>query len=146
VSREAASFPTPRPQPGDALPELVLPLTASVIVAGAIASRDFMPVHHDKAYARAQGAPDVFMNILTSNGTVSRYVTDWAGPEARLTRIAIRLGAPALPGDSLRFSGRVASVERRGDEDVIEVDLRGATAIGDHVTGRVTLTLPVAAA
>ena len=29
-------------------------------VAGAIASRDFMPVHHDRAYANAQGAPPDF--------------------------------------------------------------------------------------
>jgi len=127
---------------GDALPDFELPLTASVIVAGAIASRDFMPVHHDKAYANAQGAPDIFMNILTTNGTVARYVTDWAGPEAALERIAIRLGAPALPGDTLRLSGEVSRVEPVGNLLRIEVELRGTTRIGDHVTGTVTLTLP----
>ena len=127
---------------GDALPELAVPLTASVIVSGAIASRDFMPVHHDRAYANAQGAPDIFMNILTTNGYVSRFVTDWAGPDARLTKIAIRLGAPAIPGTTLRFSGTVASAVREDDHAVIEVALRGSTEIGDHVTGTVTLTLP----
>jgi acyl dehydratase len=127
---------------GQELPTLDVPLTASVIVAGAIASRDFMPVHHDKGYANAQGAPDVFMNILTTNGYVSRFVTDWAGPDAALRRIAIRLGVPALPGHTLRFTGAVRRVERDGDEQVIEVDIRGATEIGDHVTGQVTLTLP----
>ncbi|MAG32741.1 MAG: acyl dehydratase [Deltaproteobacteria bacterium] len=127
---------------GDALPDFELPLTASVIAAGAIASRDFMPVHHDKAYAQSQGAPDVFMNILTTNGYVSRYVTDWAGPEAMVKKIAIRLGAPALPNDTMRFSGSVKRVEQDGGEGSIEVELRGATAIGDHVTGTVELTLP----
>jgi len=101
-----------------------------------------MPVHHDKAYANAQGAPDIFMNILTTNGTVARYVTDWAGPEAALERIAIRLGAPALPGDTLRLSGEVSRVEPVGNLLRIEVELRGTTRIGDHVTGTVTLTLP----
>ena len=67
---------------GDALPELAIPLTTSLIVSGAIASRDFTPVHHDKAAAQASGVPDVFMNILTTNGLVGRYVTDWAGPES----------------------------------------------------------------
>ncbi|MHB8466898.1 MAG: MaoC/PaaZ C-terminal domain-containing protein [Acidimicrobiales bacterium] len=130
-------------RPGDVLPPFELTLTASVIVAGAIASRDFMPVHHDRAYAIAQGAPDIFMNILTTNGYVARYITDWAGPEAMLTRIAIRLGVPALPGTTLTFAGHVAGTERRGAEGVVEVELRGTTDIGDHVTGTVSLTLPV---
>jgi acyl dehydratase len=127
---------------GDELPSLEVPITASVIVAGAIASRDFMPVHHDKAYANQQGAPDIFMNILTTNGYVSRFVTDWAGPEARLTKIAIRLGVPVFPGHTLRFTGSVAAIETGDDEDTIELTVRGANELGDHVTGTVVLTLP----
>ena len=129
---------------GDALPELVVPLTASVIVAGAIASRDFMPVHHDRAYANAQGAPDIFMNILTTNGYVSRFITDWTGPDAQVTKISIRLGAPAIPGTTLRFTGEVARTGREGDKGLVEVAIRGITEIGDHVTGTVELYLPVA--
>ena len=55
---------------GDELPVFELPVTSTVIVAGAIASRDFMPAHHDRDFARGQGAPDIFMNILTTNGYV----------------------------------------------------------------------------
>lgn len=128
---------------GDVLPELDIPITPSVIVAGAIASRDFMPVHHDRDFAQAQGAPDIFMNILTSNGIVSRFVTDWSGPETMIRKIAIRLGVPALPGMSLLLSGEVRATERRDGEGWIEVELRGTTPIGDHVTGTVELTLPL---
>jgi len=128
---------------GDALPEFELNVTSTVIVAGAIASRDFMPAHHDAVFARAQGAPDMFMNILTTNGYVARYVTDWAGPEAMLTKIAIRLGAPAVPGKPLRFSGQVASKRAAGDVCEIEVSVRAANELGDHATGAVTLTLPL---
>ena len=78
---------------GDELPTFELPVTSTVVVAGAIASRDFMPAHHDPAFAKAQGAPDIFMNIFTTNGYVTRFITDWAGPEARVRRMAIRLGA-----------------------------------------------------
>ena len=128
---------------GDALPTFELPITPSVIVAGAIASRDFMPVHHDRSYAIGQGAPDIFMNILTTNGYVSRYVTDWAGPEAMLEKIAIRLGVPALPDMTLRFTGKVVRTERRGDLGVLEIETTGTTEIGDHVTGSVVLNLPI---
>ena len=127
---------------GDELPAFELPVTATVIVAGAIASRDFMPAHHDIEFARGQGAPDIFMNILTTNGYVARFVTDWAGPEARLQRIALRLGAPAVPGKPLRFSGRVVAVREEGDERNIDVEIRAANDLGDHATGNVQLSLP----
>src|SRR5688572_20297357 len=127
---------------GDELPPFDLPLTASVIVAGAIASRDFMPVHHDRAYANSQGAPDIFMNILTTNGYVARFITDWAGPEAMLEKISIRLGAPACPDDTMRFTGTITRTERRADLGVVEVALQGVNKFGAHVTGTAVLTLP----
>ena len=127
---------------GDELPPFELALTSTMVVAGAIASRDFMPAHYDPAFAKAQGAPDIFMNILTTNGYVSRYVTDWAGPEAIVKRIAIRLGAPAIPGKTLRFSGRVAAKREAGDECVLELAVRAANDLGDHATGTVVVTLP----
>ena len=128
---------------GDELPVFVLPVTTTMIVSGAIASRDFMPAHHDPDFARAQGAPHMFMNILTTNGYVARFVTDWAGPEARLCNIKIRLGAPAVPGKPLRFSGRVEKVSEDRDERVIEVSVRAANELGDHATGTVLLGLPL---
>ena len=128
---------------GDELPPLDLPVTSTLIVAGAIASRDFMPAHHDREFAIAQGAPDMFMNIFTTNGYVSRFVTDWAGPEAMVRSIAIRLGAPAIPGQPLRFSGQVAQMSHEGDECVIEVAVRAANDLGDHATGTVVVTLPL---
>jgi len=127
---------------GEVLAPFELDVTATVVVAGAIASRDFMPAHHDRDYARAQGAPDVFMNILTTNGYVARYVTDWAGPEAMLRGIAIRLGAPAVPGHALRFTGQVTREGREEGERLREVAVRAASDLGDHATGTVTLTLP----
>ncbi len=128
---------------GDELPPFELPVTSTVIVAGAIASRDFMPAHHDREFAMAHGAPDVFMNIFTTNGYVSRFVTDWAGPEAMVRSIAIRLGAPAIPGKSLRFSGQVAQTSHEGDECVIEVAVRAMNELGAHATGTVVVSLPL---
>ena len=103
-------------------------IDTTLIAMGAVyASHDFMPVHHDPEYARAQGAPDIFMNILTTNGYVSRYVTDWAGPRARLRRIDIRLGGPCVPGKILHFSGRVSNDDVVGDdENAIRLEREGA--------------------
>jgi acyl dehydratase len=130
---------------GDVLPELSIEVTATRIVAGAIATRDFMPVHHDRAYANAQGAPDIFMNIISTNAHCSRYLTDWAGPDVMVRRLAIRLGVPCFPGSVLTFTGTVTGVERRGGEDVVEVAFCASNALGDHATGTATLTLPAGA-
>ncbi len=123
---------------GDELPELPISITTSLVVGGALASRDFTPVHHDRTAAQATGLQDVFMNILTTNGLVGRYVTDWAGPDALVRKLAIKLGTPNLPGDTLTFTGKVASVE---DEEVT-VEVVGKNSWGDHVTGSVRVALP----
>jgi acyl dehydratase len=127
---------------GEALPPLDLDVTATLIVAGAIASRDFMPVHHDRDYAQGQGAPDIFMNILTSNGYVSRYVTDWAGGDAQLRQVPTRLGAPAVPDKALRFRGHVVADTPAGAVRQVEVALRAHSDLGTHVSARVLLDLP----
>ena len=125
---------------GDALPELPIELTVSRIVAGAIVSRDFTPVHHSKKAAQDAGMQDVFMNILTTNGLVGRFVTDWAGADSRITGVSIKLGAPNLPGDTMTLSGKVAEVDR--ETGTVVVDVVGANSWGHHVTGTVTLSLP----
>lgn len=128
---------------GDEVPAFELPLSYTRIVAGAIASRDFMPAHHEKEYAVAQGAPHIFVNIMTSNGLVARYLTDWAGPEAMLRSIKVRLGVPAIVGHVLTFTGRIESVRTEGDEGLVEVALEASTELGAHATGTATLSLPL---
>ena len=123
---------------GDELPALDIPLTRTLIVATAIASRDYQDVHHDPGLAQERGSKDIFMNILSTNGFVGRFVTDWAGPDAVLKKVAIRLGAPNYPGDTMTMTGSVTAK----DDGRVEVMLRGANSLGDHVTGTVTLELP----
>lgn len=125
---------------GDELPELVLDLTPTLIVSTAIATRDYQDVHHDRDLAKQKGSKDIFMNILTTNGFVGRFVTDWAGPEALLRRVSIRLGAPNYPYDTMRITGRVTA--RDEDERTVEVEVAGRNGLGDHVTGTVLLELP----
>ncbi|MBT2384445.1 MaoC/PaaZ C-terminal domain-containing protein [Streptomyces sp. ISL-11] len=132
---------------GDELPALTIPVTRTLVVAGAIASRDYQDVHHDVEAARAKGSPDIFMNILTTNGLVGRYITDYFGPEATLLKVSIRLGVPNYPGDVLTLTGRIVSVsdhahDSHGVPVEAEVAVRGANGLGRHVTGTVIVTVP----
>jgi acyl dehydratase len=127
---------------GDEVAPLDVAITTTMIVAGAIASRDFMPVHHDRAYADKQGSPNLFMNILTTNGYCVRFLTDWAGPEAMVKNLSIRLGVPSFPDDPLRFTGTVTGkTEGSGGENFVEVTFQGANSLGNHVSGTAVLSL-----
>ncbi|MEU7636396.1 MaoC family dehydratase [Streptomyces sp. NPDC039016] len=129
------------PHPGQELPPRTLPVTRTLIVSGALASRDYQDVHHDAEAAREKGSPDIFMNILTTNGLVGRYLTDHFGPRCVLRKVAIRLGAPNYPGDTMVLSGTVTAV----DGDLVEVRVVGANGLGNHVTGTVTVRLEAVA-
>ncbi len=125
---------------GDELPPLAIPITVQLITGGAIATRDYFPGHHDLEAARALGSLHIFMNILTTNGLVERYVEGWAGPQCRLATLKIKLGAPNYPGDTMTFSGAVS--DKREADRSIEVTLKGGNSMGPHVSGTVRVHLP----
>ncbi len=127
-------------QVGDQLPPLEIPLDRTLIVAGAVASRDYQDVHHDTEVAREKGSKDIIMNILTTNGFVGRFVTDWAGPDAMIRAIRIRLGAPNYPGDTMTMTGEVTATD--DNTSTVTVAVRGANSLGDHVSGTVEVGLP----
>jgi len=122
---------------GDVIPPWALPLTTATIVSTAIATRNWHDVHHDRDVAQAAGSKDIFMNILTTNGLVERFVADWAGHDVEIKGIAIRLGAPAHPYDTLTFTGSVSSVEN----GIATIDVTGTVSLGDHVTGTVKVAV-----
>lgn len=128
---------------GQELPRLEIPLTRTLIVATAIASRDYQDVHHDPTLAQQRGSRDIFMNILSTNGFVGRFVTDWCGQDGVIKRVAIRLGAPNYPGDTMVMTGAVTTKRIQDGRGVVEVQVRGSNSLGDHVTGTVFLELPI---
>ena len=125
---------------GDALPELAIEMTSTLIIAGALASNDYTPVHHDKQAAQAQGLPDVIMNVLTTNGWVSRYVTDWAGPNAVIKKLGVKLGAPNVPGDTMKLTGKV--LQKDEEQSVIDIEVIGKNSWGAHATASISVALP----
>jgi acyl dehydratase len=126
---------------GDEITPMDVPVTTTLIVAGAIASRDYMPVHHDRDFANSQGSKDIFLNILTTNGLCVKFLHDWAGPEAMVKKLSIRLGVPAYPNDPLRFEGSVTGKSVADGEGLVEVTFKGTNSLGDHVKGTAVLSL-----
>jgi uncharacterized protein len=151
------ALPAWRAAPQAALPPRVINVTPTLVVAAALATRDYQDVHHDRDRAIAGGAKDIFLNILTTTGLVQQYVAAWAGPGQSIKAISIRLGAPCHAGDTLTLTGEVTSagaggsgddrvdgsVDGRvdgtaeGTERVIAVT--GRCGLGDHVTATVRL-------
>jgi acyl dehydratase len=122
-------------QTGEKLPAWELPITPTLVVSTALATRDFQDVHHDRDRAQAAGSKDIFMNILTSTALCERYVTDWAGTDVQIKGISIRLGAPAYPYDTLSFTGEVTEVA----DGIATIAVTGAVSLGSHVTGVVRI-------
>ncbi|WP_410669036.1 acyl dehydratase [Amycolatopsis sp. cmx-4-68] len=123
---------------GTELPPLTIEATPTFVVGTALATRDFQDVHHDRDAAVARGSKDIFLNILTDTGLVQRFVSAWAGPEALIRSIKIRLGVPCYAYDTLTFTGRVVSAD---GHDVV-VSVSGVDSLGEHVAGTVEVTLP----
>lgn len=127
----------PSVEVGTKLPELQIYGDPTFIVSTAIATRDYQDVHHDRDKAQAKGSKDIFVNILTDTGLVQRYLTDWAGPSARVRSIGLRLGVPWYAYDTITFTGEVTAV----DDGVTTVNVVGANSLGNHVIATATLVL-----
>jgi acyl dehydratase len=127
---------------GEALPILVKEITATTIVAGAIAARDFAPIHHDFRAAQRAGLSDIVMNNITTGGLVGRYLTDWSGPEGELKRIKFRLGLPCHPGDTLTMTGKVVRKRRHSGEHLVDLEYDFLVPRGSHCRGVATICLP----
>jgi acyl dehydratase len=99
-------------QVGEALPVLNYEVTATTVVLGALATRDWRPMHHDKDFAvHRNGTQDIFLNTPNQAAWFERYLTDWTGPHGRLGRVTFRMKGSVFPGDTMVLTGTVESTE-----------------------------------
>ena len=97
---------------GDALPELAVDVTPTTVVLGALASRDWRPMHHDYKFATERnGTQDIFLNTPNQAAWFERFITDWTGPRGRLGRMKFRMKGSVFPGDTMVMRATVESVE-----------------------------------
>lgn len=130
---------------GALLGELHIPVSSSRIAVCALASRDWMPVHHSREAAMEQGQPDIFMNILTTGGLVGRFLTDWAGAGATIRSLKFNLGTPNYPGDKMIIGGAIDSLTTEGDKTIAIVNFQGNNSLGPHVSGQAEVVIPASA-
>lgn len=126
---------------GDELAPVEREVDATLVIGGAIASRDFYPVHHDRSFAEAAGAPDVFLNILTTNGLMASYVTNWCGPDWDLRSISLRLKIPAFPGQTLTTTGTVARKYEADGDRFLDIEFTATVEHGPHCEGTATIAV-----
>ncbi len=113
---------------GDQLPPLEVEVTPTTVVLGALASRDWRPMHHDYRFATERnGVADIFLNTPNQAAWFERYLTDWTGPRGRVGRMTFRMRDSVFPGDVMTFGGTVRSADV--DDDgcgwvEIDVELR----------------------
>lgn len=131
---------------GDPLPELAVDVTATTVVLGAVASRDWRPMHHDYKFATERnGLADIFLNTPNQAAWFERYLTDWTGPHGRLGKISFRMKSSIFPGDTMVFTGAVSD---SSIDDVgcgwVDVDMALSVGITVATTCSARIALPTA--
>jgi len=142
IQKQVSKLDPDNVQIGDELPISPVPVTTLLIVSTALATRDYQDVHHDPKAAQSKGMPDIFMNILTSAGIVSRWINDWAGPDIDWSSIELRLGTPNHPDDTMTLSGSITEKTEHGSQISLNVSFLGENDRGVHVSGNAKILLP----
>ena len=127
---------------GDRLAPVTMPITYTRVCQNAAATLDWMPGHHDPAYARAQGQETIYLSTLFFTGFVDRCVTDWAGAEAFIRRRRITMGLPIYAGETATVTGEVTGTGVDGEHGLVGLDVVVRSERGTCVTAEVTIELP----
>ncbi|MFZ0664744.1 MAG: MaoC family dehydratase N-terminal domain-containing protein [Acidimicrobiales bacterium] len=131
---------------GERLAPLSYDVSATTVVLGALATRDWRPMHHDKDFAvERNGTRDIFLNTPNQAAWFERFITDWTGPRGRLGRIRFRMKGSVFPGDTMVMTGEVTATST--DETGCGwVDLALALGVGGEVATSATarVAIPVA--
>ena len=85
-------------------------------------------IHYDREYARFEGHDDIIVHGPLQGAWLTQFVTDWAGPAARLLGVTWQNRASGLVGEELIFSGTVTSVDT--ETGIVELEIAEHTSDG----------------
>ena len=128
--------------PGVELAQMDIPIGVSDIVAMSIATRDFHPVHHDTAVARALGHPGLFINIMTTSGLIERFVHARCPEGATLRSLKLKLGVPHHADTVLSLSGTVEKAGLDAGVPWAELSITAGNPLGRHAAAQVRVEWP----
>ena len=127
---------------GQELPELVFPVTVTTLAKDVAGTRDIYPIHHDREFAAANGARDIFLNTMWYQGLLGRYATDWGGVESFPRKLGFDMRGTNCPGDTLTVRGTVTDKYEADGQKLVDLDIRIDNQLQkDSVTAKVTLEL-----
>ncbi len=130
---------------GDTVPELAYDVTATTVVLGALATRDWRPMHHDFKFATERnGTQDIFLNTPNQAAWFERFLTDWTGPKGRIGQLRFRMLSSVFPEDHMVFRGTVTGT---GTDEAgcgwVEVDLTLSVGERRCTTGHARIAVPI---
>lgn len=128
---------------GDQVPGPVIPITMRTLMIDVAGTRDLYPIHHDREFAKGNGARDIFVNTMFYEALFGRIATDWAGPEAFLRKLRFAMKSPNCLGDTITSRGWVVKKYEGDGERLLDLEIHLDNQLGPSATiANLTLQLP----
>ena len=128
---------------GDELINLTFPISMRTLMIDVAGTRDLYPIHHDREFAKGNGARDIFVNTMFYEGLFGRIATDWAGPEAFLRKLRFSMKSPNCLGDVMTSRGWVTKKYEDDGKKLIDLEIHLDNQLGPSATvASLTIELP----
>ena len=128
---------------GDEVTSVTFPITLRTLMIDVAGTRDLYPIHHDREFAKKNGARDIFVNTMFYEGLFGRIATDWAGPEAFLRRLRFSMRGPNCLGDTIVSRGWVTKKYEQDGQKLLDLEIHLDNQIApDATVANLTIELP----
>ena len=106
---------------GDQLPVVHRKANGAELFLYSAASFNPHRIHYDRGYAHHEGHQDTVVHGPLQGSWLTQFVTDWAGPNARLISIEWQNRASAFVDEEVQFSGTVVALDTL--ESIVELEI-----------------------
>lgn len=128
---------------GDELDPVTFPITMRTLMIDVAGTRDLYPIHHDRDFAKGNGARDIFVNTMFYEGLFGRLATDWAGPEAFLRKLRFSMKGPNCLGDTMTTRGWVTKKYEQDGQKLLDLEIHIDNQVETDATiANLTVELP----
>jgi acyl dehydratase len=130
---------------GAELAAAAYPVTRLSLVKYCGAAGDFNVIHWNERIAKSVGLPDVIAHGMFTMAQAGRFVTDWAGPSARVVEYGVRFSSPVVvpdtdAGATITVSGKV---EQKLEDNKVALELTAKSGDAKVLTrARAVVRLP----